>query len=168
MDDLAAIPSATENTAVHYAGFWLRFVAIIIDYIILGALQMIVIAPFLAMLGFAIPWDIDNFDNQELFTFIAAVAGAAMVLNLITFIIGWLYYALMESGPRQGTVGKMALGIKVTDSNGDRVDFGRASIRYFGKIVSSMIFMIGYILAGITPKKQALHDIMANCLVIRG
>ena len=57
---------------------------------------------------------------------------------------------------------------RVTDSNGDRIDFGRASIRYFGKIVSHIIFMIGYVMAGITPKKQALHDIMANCLVVRG
>jgi uncharacterized RDD family membrane protein YckC len=51
--------------------------------------------------------------------------------------------------------------------DGNQVSFGRATGRYFGKIISGMIFMIGYILAGLTEKKQALHDIIANCLVIR-
>ena len=122
---------------------------------------MMMVAPFLAIIGVALPWDIENIDDHELFTFVASIASAAIAFNLIA----WLYYAFMESGSRQGTLGKMALGIRVTDSNGNRIDFGRASIRYFGKIVSHMTFMIGYVLAGIT-KKQALHDIMANCLVV--
>jgi len=86
---------------------------------------------------------------------------------LVTFALGWLYYALMESSKNQGTLGKMALGLKVTDMEGNRVSFGRATGRYFGKIISGMIMMIGYILAGLTEKKQALHDIMASCLVVK-
>ena len=61
----------------------------------------------------------------------------------------------------------MALGLKVTDMEGNRISFGRATGRYFGKIISGMILYIGYIIAGFTEKKQALHDIMANCLVTR-
>jgi len=79
----------------------------------------------------------------------------------------WLYYALMESSKHQATIGKLALGLKVTDMNGQRISFARATGRYFGKIISGMILLIGYIMAGFTEKKQALHDIMANCLVVK-
>ena len=78
----------------------------------------------------------------------------------------WLYFALMESSSKQATLGKMALGIIVTDLNGNRLSFGRATGRYFGKIISGAILMIGYIMAGFTEKKQALHDIIAGCLVV--
>ncbi|MGB6469852.1 MAG: RDD family protein, partial [Candidatus Acidiferrales bacterium] len=67
----------------------------------------------------------------------------------------------------QGTLGKRALGLLVTDLEGRRVSFGRASGRYFGKIVSALILMIGFIMAGFTEKKQALHDMLAGCLVLR-
>jgi uncharacterized RDD family membrane protein YckC len=60
----------------------------------------------------------------------------------------------------------MAIGIKVTDLNGNRISFGRATGRYFAKILSGMILMIGYIMAGFTEKKQALHDMIASCLVV--
>ncbi len=60
----------------------------------------------------------------------------------------------------------MALGIKVTDLDGNRISFGRATGRYFGKIISGMIFYIGFMMAGWTQKKQALHDMLAGCLVI--
>ncbi len=67
----------------------------------------------------------------------------------------------------QGTVGKKILGLRVTDLNGNRVSFGRASGRFFGKIVSGFTLMIGYIMAGFTEKKQALHDMIAGCLVVK-
>ncbi len=72
----------------------------------------------------------------------------------------------MESSSKQATLGKMALGIIVTDVNGERIGFGRATGRFFGKIVSGMIFYIGYIMAGFTDRKQALHDMMAGTLVV--
>ena len=72
----------------------------------------------------------------------------------------------MESSAKQATLGKLALAIKVTDLNGNRISFGRASGRYFAKIISGLIFCIGYIIAGFTEKKQALHDMIANCLVV--
>ena len=80
---------------------------------------------------------------------------------------GWLYYALFESSKYGGTLGKMAVGIKVTDIEGRRVSFARATGRYFARIVTNMTLLIGYIMAGFTEKKQALHDILANCLVVK-
>ena len=78
-----------------------------------------------------------------------------------------IYFAFMESSARQATLGKQALGIIVTDLNGNRIYFGKATARYFGKFISGLILGIGYIMAGFTEKKQALHDMMARCLVVK-
>jgi uncharacterized RDD family membrane protein YckC len=98
---------------------------------------------------------------------IGSIVMMYMTVVFIAIVLNWLYYALMESSKHQGTIGKLALRIKVTDYSGNRVSFARASGRYFGKILSAMIMMIGYIMAGFTIKKQALHDILANCYVIK-
>jgi len=86
--------------------------------------------------------------------------------GLAGFAVWWLYYALMESSGRQATLGKMALGIKVVDRQGGRISFARATGRYFAKILSGLILMIGYLMAGFTSRKQALHDMVAGCLVV--
>ena len=72
----------------------------------------------------------------------------------------------MESSSKQGTVGKMILNLRVVDMLGNRISFGRATGRFFGKILSGLILNIGYIMAAFTEKKQALHDMLAGCLVI--
>jgi uncharacterized RDD family membrane protein YckC len=91
-----------------------------------------------------------------------------LVFVLISILIQWLYHAYLESGEKQATWGKQALGIYVTDLMGNRVTFGRASGRFFAKIVTGMIPLgIGYIMAGFTERKQALHDMMAGSLVLR-
>jgi uncharacterized RDD family membrane protein YckC len=138
---------------MQYAGFWLRWVAWMIDSAIVGALPVIValiIAPIF-------------------FTSSRAVA----VLGVIFFIvptagtIGWLYYSLMESSGYQATLGKRWLGLKVTTVKGDPLSFGRASARFFAKILSSAPLMIGFLMAAFTRKKQALHDLLAGSVVIR-
>jgi len=106
-----------------------------------------------------------NPDDAELF-FLPIIFASSSIGILVT-ILQWLYFALMESSKHQGTVGKMVLKIKVTDEKGERISFARATGRYFGKIISGMILMIGYIMAGFTEKKQALHDILASCYVIK-
>jgi uncharacterized RDD family membrane protein YckC len=86
----------------------------------------------------------------------------------IAIVGGWLYYAYCESSTWQGTLGKKALGLIVTDLEGRPVTFGRASGRFFSKIITGLIpFGIGYIMAGFTARKQALHDMIASCLVLR-
>ncbi len=82
-------------------------------------------------------------------------------------IVNWLYNALMESSATQGTLGKMALGIIVTDMNGDRISFGKATGRFFGKIISSLILCIGFLMCAWTENKQCLHDMMAGCLLYK-
>jgi len=98
------------------------------------------------------------------FTLINRITGLSTYwLNLTG---GLFYFALMESSPYQATLGKMALGIKVTDYAGRRISFARAVGRYLGKIISSIILGIGYLLAGFSAKKQALHDMIAGTLVV--
>ena len=151
-----------EPIPVTYAGFWKRFVACLIDCLILGFVQFVVFIPFLGLLGIGL-FSHDDFEGPGwIFALIGAYMGAAITIA----IAGWLYYALMESSSKQGTLGKMALNIKVTDMAGNRISFGRATGRYFGRFISAFILYIGFIMAGFTQQKQALHDIIAGCLVI--
>ena len=150
---------------VRYAGFWRRFVAHMIDQIVVGFAAFVVFIPGLALFGVGIVAGITDESESPMGLILAAVAAYLMFIMLI-LIGSWLYYALMESSSKQATLGKLALGIVVTDLSGNRISFGRATGRYFGKIVSGMIMCIGYIMAGFTERKQALHDIMASCLVI--
>lgn len=88
-------------------------------------------------------------------------------LGAVLFLVGrWLYFALMESGPNQATLGKQAFGLKVTDDYGQPITFARATGRYFGAAVSNIILSIGYMMAGFTERKQALHDLMASTCVV--
>jgi uncharacterized RDD family membrane protein YckC len=87
--------------------------------------------------------------------------------NTIGIIIRWLYYALLESSPHQASLGKMALGLIVTDLEGNRIGFGRATGRFFAKFLSALTLGIGYMMAGWTERKQALHDMIAGTRVMR-
>jgi uncharacterized RDD family membrane protein YckC len=135
-----------------YAGFWKRCAAWILDMIIL-MIPILVIGGVI-WLGFVSTGEI----SQNDFDIVAQILG---------IVAGWLYWSIMESSPLQATLGKLALGIKVTDSIGERLSFGRASGRHFGKFLSSLVLGIGWIMAGFTRHKQTLHDIVANCLVVR-
>jgi uncharacterized RDD family membrane protein YckC/Tfp pilus assembly major pilin PilA len=79
----------------------------------------------------------------------------------------WIYKAGFESSTRQASLGKRALGLKVTTENGERIGFGRATARFFAQIFSYMFLGIGYFMAAFTPRRQALHDYIAGTLVTR-
>jgi uncharacterized RDD family membrane protein YckC len=154
----------------NYAGFWLRFVALIIDLIIIGVIRGVFIIPLLAMMGIGLANDIQNMDVNDpasVVGLIGTVMAAASVVTLISTIVWVLYYTFLESSKLQASIGKLALGLIVTDSNGARLDFGKALVRNVCKIISSLILCIGFIMAAFTDKKQALHDIIANTLVVK-
>jgi uncharacterized RDD family membrane protein YckC len=155
-------PPAYQPRMVSYAGFWKRFVAYIIDSIILSIVSFVVVIPLLAMIGIGVLTPGDSDLSEGL---IFALISAYISLIIFLMIGQWLYFALMES-LKGATLGKMALGIIVTDMNGNSISFGRATGRYFAKIISGLIFCIGYIMAGFTQQKQALHDIIVGCLVV--
>jgi uncharacterized RDD family membrane protein YckC len=78
----------------------------------------------------------------------------------------WLYFGLMTSSSKQATLGKMAMGLIVTDVRGERISFARASVRFFASLLSAMT-TVGYLIQPFTDKRQALHDVIAETLVVR-
>lgn len=84
----------------------------------------------------------------------------------VSGVLSAVYFILMEGGPWQATLGKKAVGIMVTDMNGNKITYGTAFLRYIGKIVSSFICGIGYVIAAFTENRQALHDKIASTLVL--
>jgi uncharacterized RDD family membrane protein YckC len=167
-----AIPGVAATGGRAYAGFWLRFVAHVIDSLITGAVVLIVIAIAVGFLGLeyfrALFQGMAPSVGQPNPVFPAMLVVSIMTLVVFSVIASWLYFAGMESSGNQGTLGKMALGLVVTDMNGQPISFARASGRFFSKIITGMIpLAIGYIMAGFTEKKQALHDMIASCLVLR-
>jgi uncharacterized RDD family membrane protein YckC len=167
----AAIPAHAGYAAVprvEYAGFWLRFLAFLIDNVVMGIAFVLILIPLIFLTGLGgfigtIHPD-EDFNDVGIFMLIGLIFLAATVSLVFT----WLYHALMESSEWQATVGKKVLGLVVTDLAGQRVSFWRATARHFAKIITNMVpAFIGYIMAGFTEKKQALHDMLAGCLVLR-
>jgi uncharacterized RDD family membrane protein YckC len=154
----------------NYAGFWLRFAAYVIDYIIIYVVQSFVFIPVLGVLGISFASKMDSMDNMSDAESMGMAMGFAAVMAataLLTTIIAILYWSIMESSKYQATVGKMALGLKVSDVDGQNLDFVKSLIRNVCKIISGMILGIGYIMAGFTERKQGLHDIIAGTLVVK-
>jgi uncharacterized RDD family membrane protein YckC len=137
------------NGTSMYAGFWRRVAAWILDILVLG----IVTVPLNLAFG-----DGPGSDSM----------GYSPEAQSISTALGWLYFALMESSTKQATLGKMALGITVTDLEGRRIGFGKATGRYFAKILSFLTIGIGFLMVAFTARKQGLHDILAGTLVVKG
>jgi uncharacterized RDD family membrane protein YckC len=140
-------------------------VAYLIDLVILFAAQVAIFI-VLVVAGAALDAAISSGSlDRSLSGFGSTLAG---VFGWAISVAGqWLYFSLQESSERQATPGKRVMGIKVVDLAGRRISFGRATGRYFAKILSGLICDIGFILAGFTERKQALHDLIASTLVVR-
>lgn len=155
-----SVPKSTVQMPITfgYGGFWKRFVAYLIDSVAMGIVCGIIGAVIGGIIGAVLG---ASGANTETITEIASA-----VSWIIGVVLRWLYYTLMESSVKQATLGKMAMSMVVVDENGERLSLGRANGRFWGKIVSGLILCFGYMMAGFTAKKQALHDIMAGTLVI--
>lgn len=158
------------NSIYPYAGFWKRAAAWFIDGIVIyvaTTLVQQVFTPFLIKPEMAqklqqIQDKTAPFD-PNVFMSLLPVIGCTMV---IFTVLPWIYFAWMESSSKQASLGKMAVGIKVVDLQGKRLSFGRALGRTLAKIISKLIFNIGFYMAGATRRKQALHDKMAGAYVV--
>jgi len=164
----AGLPATTVAPRVEYAGFWLRAVAFLIDNVIIGLGVVLVLVPlvFLTGLGTLLSQihPQEEMGDAGVFVFV----GFIFLAITASLVVTWLYHALMESSDWQATVGKRMFGLVVTDMAGQRVSFARASGRHFGKIITNMIpLFIGYIMAAFTERRQALHDMIAGCLILR-
>jgi len=135
---------------VGYGGFWIRVVAYIIDAILISLVFGVVTSIF--GIRYINMDDLSQIDPTT---------------NLLSLVIAWLYFALLESSERGATVGKMAMGLRVVSNDGKRISFMNATGRYFAKILSAMIFCIGFIMIAFTDRKRGLHDMIASTLVIK-
>jgi uncharacterized RDD family membrane protein YckC len=142
---MATRHSRTSGDPVN-AGFWRRCAARLMDSLIVGAVSALLTA--LLRLAFG------------------ADVALSWVGDLEGFAVGWLYVALQESSAAQATLGKRAMGLKVTDEHGERIGFGRATFRFFAQILSVAIAGVGFMMAGWTARRQALHDKLAGTLVV--
>ena len=149
-----------------YAGFWKRFAAYLIDGVVL-AIPMLILFGCLIAYFISAAGGINAFEHMEdNFALEIRLRQCMALLQLIMIVGPMLYFSWMESSKLQASLGKMMLGIKVVDDNGQRLTFWRSLGRNAGKFISSWILSIGYLMAGVTRKKQALHDKMANAYVV--
>jgi uncharacterized RDD family membrane protein YckC len=147
-----------------YAGFWQRAGAWLLDQLIVGV-------PFNILTAVLIPYDQPEVKST---TDAAGKTTLHWTGDWNTFglilaagvVASWLYTALLQSSPRQATVGKIALGLIVTDEAGERITFARATGRYFASILNSVTLGIGYLMVIWTARKQALHDKVAGTVVV--
>jgi uncharacterized RDD family membrane protein YckC len=162
-----AAPTAVRPR-VEYAGFWVRFLAYLIDSVVMGLGFVVVVIPLAFLLGVG-SLIRQIHPGQEIGDAGALVLVGLFVLAVVIGIFAtWLYHALMESSIWQATVGKKVLDLVVTDMGGKRISFGRATGRHFAKIITNLIpLAIGYLLAGFTERRQAVHDMISGCLILR-
>jgi len=137
--DMPIPPVLSEQP--RYAGFWIRLLAYIIDAVILGAITFPLVQVLQSM-GIA--------ENST---------------NVLSIAISWMYFAVFESSGWLGSPGKKALGLIVTDEQGMRLSVGRATRRYFAKILSGLLLGIGFFMIAFTERKQGLHDKIFHTLV---
>lgn len=133
----------------NYAGFGSRFVAHIIDGAILSV-------------------------GLGILSWITGIQFNSGIVEIIYSPGGWLsfflvmaYFIYFESGPKQATIGKSIMGLKVVKQNGTKMTSGDAFVRYLGKMVSAIIFMIGFIMVFFDDQKKSLHDRIASTFVIK-
>jgi uncharacterized RDD family membrane protein YckC/Tfp pilus assembly protein PilE len=155
-----AMAAATHSRSVDrndivYAGFVRRFAALLLDNLIL-AVPLWLIAILLS-----IPLGLSSSNSGD-----RVSAMAQGVYYLLWLIASPLYFAGQESSAHQATLGKRALGIKVTDDNGQRLSFSHALGRWFATALSYLTFYIGFLMAAFTERKRALHDMVASTLVV--
>ena len=141
------VPQQVTRSTVGYAGFWRRLLAYVIDATLLAGVE-VAMARSITVLT---PNDFQALAN------VAPVSAA----------LWWAYFVVMESSPAQGTLGKLALSLRVTDTHGDPITFRRAAFRNLFKTLSSLFVLAGWVMAAFTPRKQALHDLLAGTLVLR-
>jgi len=151
----------TENSMenMHYASFAWRLLAFLIDAVILTLINYVLdLVLAIAMTSVCLISSMKDHTAQTLRPYLSYCFG---------MLVEWLYFATMESSPWQASFGKKACGLTVTDTDGKRLSFGRASGRYWATYISTLTCMAGWFMAAFTARNQALHDIIAKTVVLR-
>jgi uncharacterized RDD family membrane protein YckC len=159
----AGLINQNENISLasyaRFAGFWERFLAYCIDSIIVTLASIFVLLVVAFFIGFVL--GLRGMDVEEMEGLFVGL------YYMLSFISSWLYFTIMESSKLQATIGKKILDLAVTDVSGVRISFARANARFWSKLISGIILCIGYIMVAFTERHQALHDMVADTLVVK-
>jgi len=128
---------------MRYASIGKRFLALLIDGILLSIIGVV------------------------FFSTNYSITGPDLSMSLIQVVVAWLYFAIQDSSSHQATIGKRVMDIHLITSEGQKIDFKTASIRYFSKLLSSFLFLFGYIMAFFSAQRKTLHDRLAKTLVVK-
>lgn len=167
-----ATPEEEEGSDIGvYAGLGRRLIAFIVDAVLILLMGIVVITFFSMTNGIRYAYyllvqraPIDSL--TEAGTVDAALSPIIAALGMLIIIIPWLYFAGFESSRSQATPGKLLMRVVVTDPVGNKPTFARVTLRHFAKFISALIIFIGFLMIGLTKKRQGLHDKIAGCLVL--
>jgi uncharacterized RDD family membrane protein YckC len=137
-----------------HAGFWRRAAALLVDLALISFLLWLV---GLVIGGWSQRWTIVEWGT----------AGRAFAVDPIAALLFLAYFVLPEAMRTRATPGKRWLGLKVARADGRRIDSRRALARGGLKLLTILTLGLGFLLAAVTRRKQALHDLLSNCTVIR-
>jgi Predicted membrane protein/domain len=141
------------------AGFWKRVAAYFIDSVIVGIGGAIIGMITGAVMGVGL---VSLGGNASGPGFVLV----QVVNYMLSLVIGAAYYAGFHASSGRATPGKMAVGIKVVRPNGEGITLARGIGRYFAAALSGLLLCIGYLMAAFTERKQGLHDMLCDTLVV--
>ena len=152
-----------EIIELPYASFLSRLIAFVLDYLLVSIVLGLLISIFIPA-GFAVQGpEVVEYDEE----YVRNLTDAAGPFVYVFYGVWWLYNAIMHASRWQATLGKRAVGIIVTDLEGNRLSFGKATVRFLGKIISTLIFFLGYLTAAFTSRRQAIHDMIGGTVVLK-
>jgi uncharacterized RDD family membrane protein YckC len=157
-------PAAVPYTGWRYGGFWMRFLARLIDGVLLFIVGLVIRIPLGLMMGGA-ALTMNRNDPAAGLAMVPALIAASGVATILQIAVAVAYEVYFVS-TRGGTLGKIALGLRIVRADGGPVSMGLAVGRYFAQWLSAFILFIGFIMAGFDPEKRALHDRICNTRVI--
>ena len=165
------VPEEEEGPEVGvHAGLGRRFIAFIVDAILILLIGIVVITFFSMTNGVRyalyLAQGASIYDLTEAATWDAPLGPIVAAFGMLIIIVPWLYFAGFESSRSQATPGKVLMHIMVTDMEGNKPTFARVTLRHFGKFISAIPVFLGFLAIGLTKKREGLHDKIGNCLVL--
>ncbi|MDX5422669.1 MAG: RDD family protein [Hymenobacteraceae bacterium] len=165
MQSALTIANPTVKRSSLYGSLAARFVSFLVDTSILVFWYSILLYSTSKEPQQLYTWK-DLFHDGSISTAQLLVIFKMLFYNLYFPVLHWLYYTLLESSPKQATIGKFTLGLKVTDLRGRRISFAQANVRYFSKLLSILPVCLGFLLILTTRRRQMLHDYLARTVVV--
>ncbi|MEJ8803500.1 RDD family protein [Pontibacter sp. H249] len=165
MQSALTIPNPTVKRTSLYGSLSNRFVSFLVDTSLLVFWYTIILYSTSGETQQLYTWK-ELLNDGSLSIAELKVISEMLFLNIYLPVLHWLYYTLLESSPKQATIGKFTLGLKVTDLRGKRISFAQANLRYFSKIVSALPLLLGFLLILTTRRSQMLHDYLARTVVV--